>query len=47
MVFEVRLVTAEGELGLGKLDYSVILKIPVDTKSLEEGEALQVSKYIE
>ena len=44
MVFEVRLVTAEDELALSKLDYSIIFKIPVDTKLLEDGQALQVSK---
>ena len=44
MVFEVRLVTAEDELAVSNLDYSVIFKIPVDTKSLEDGQALQVSK---
>jgi len=43
-VFEVRLVTAEDELAVGNLDYSVIFKIPVDTTSLEDGQALQVSK---
>ena len=44
MVFEVRLVTSEDQLVLSKLDYSVIFKIPVDTTSLEDGQALQVSK---
>jgi hypothetical protein len=44
VVFEVRLVTAEEELDVSKLENSVIFKIPVDTKSLEDGQALQVSK---
>lgn len=43
-MFEVRLVTAEGELALGKLDYPVIFKVPVDTTLLEDGQALQVNK---
>jgi hypothetical protein len=44
VVFEVRLVTAEEELTVSKLDHAVIFKIPVDTKLLENGQALQVSK---
>jgi hypothetical protein len=44
VVFEVQLVTAEDELAVSKLDFSVIFKIPVDTKSLEDGQTLQVSK---
>jgi hypothetical protein len=44
VVFEVQLVTAEGKLDVSKLDYSVIFKIPVDTKSLADGQGLQVSK---
>jgi hypothetical protein len=43
-VFEVQLVTAENVPALSKLDYSVALKIPVDTKLLEDGQTLQVSK---
>jgi hypothetical protein len=44
VVFEVRLVTAEDELALSKLDYPVTVNIPVDTISLEAGQVLQVSK---
>jgi hypothetical protein len=43
VVFEVRLVTAEEELTLSKLDDSVSVKIPVDPTLLEDGQALQVS----
>jgi hypothetical protein len=43
VVFEVRLVTAEEELAPDKLDSSVSVKIPVDTTSLKDGQALQVS----
>ena len=44
MVFEVRLVTAEDELPLKKLDSPVDVKIPVERASLEDGQKLQVSK---
>jgi hypothetical protein len=45
VVFEVRLVTAGEELAVSNLDSSVSVKIPVDTTSLEDGQALQVSTY--
>lgn len=45
-MFEVRLVSAENELVLSKLDDPVIVKIPVDTASLEAGQVLQVSRCV-